>query len=107
MRHADILPANPIHVTAYNYLIYTLPKVCIHLNFDYERLQYGFLCQCGKDTENHIAVLPETPSTTTVYAECSVNSVYRMKLNPLQSLWFLYEQQPTVKNGDFKCYYCT
>ena len=101
MRHIDNTSPTPIHVRAYNYLVYALTEVCIHLNFDYERLQYGFLCQCGKATEDHIAVLPETPSATTVYAKCSVNSVFRMKLNHLQSMWFLYEEQSAVKNGTY------
>ena len=92
MRHIENTSPTHIHVKAYNYLVYALTEVCIHLNFDYERLQYGFLCQCGRNTEDHIAILPETISSTTVYAECSVNSVFRMKLNSSQLLWFIYEK---------------
>jgi len=91
MRHIDNISSNLIHVTAYNYLVYALTEVCIHLNFDFERLQYGFLCQCGNATEDHIAVLPETITSTTVYAECSINSAFRLKLKSLQLLWFIYK----------------
>ncbi|XP_065900732.1 uncharacterized protein [Dysidea avara] len=85
------------HVKVYNHLVYALTEVCINLNFNHERLQYGFLCQCGKTTaEGHIAVLPETISSTTVYAECSINSVFRMKLNSSQLMWFFHESYPAT-----------
>jgi len=90
IRHIDNSSPTPIHVKAYNHLAYALTEVCIHLNFDYERLQYGFLCQCGTTTEDHIALLPETISSATVYAECSINSVFCMKLNSSQLIWFFH-----------------
>ena len=100
MRHIDNTSPTPIHVEAYNYLVYALTEVCIHLNFDYERLQYGFLCECGKTTEDHIAVLPEKITSASVYAECSVNSVIRKKLDILQLMWFVRNENcPPVKNG--------
>ena len=100
MRHIDNTSPTLIHVKAYNYLVYALTEVCIHLNFDFERLQYGFLCQCGKSTEDHIAVLPEKITSTTVYAECSVNSVFREKLGTSQLMWFVYnENYPPAENG--------
>ena len=99
MRHIDNTSPTPIHVKAYNYLVYALTEVCIHLNFDYERLQYGFLCHCGKTTEDHIAVLPEK-ITSTVYAECSINSVFREKLEASQLMWFVYnENYPPAESG--------
>ena len=101
MRHIDNDSPSNIHIKAsYNYLVYALTEVCIHLNFDYERLQYGFLCQCGKSTEDHIAVLPETFSSTTVYAQCSIISVFRVKLEASQLMWFVYnENYPPAESG--------
>jgi len=82
MRHIEEACQGPICVKAYNYhLVYALTEVFVHLNFDYERLQYGFLCQCGKATEDHIAVVPETINMKTSFAECSNDSVFRMKLD--------------------------
>ncbi|XP_065900704.1 uncharacterized protein [Dysidea avara] len=101
MRHINNDSPSSIHIKAsYNYLVYALTEVCIHLNFDYERLQYGFLCQCGKSTEDHIAVLPETLSSTTIYAQCSINSVFRIKLEAPQLMWLVYnENYLPAENG--------
>ncbi|XP_065900760.1 uncharacterized protein [Dysidea avara] len=92
MRHIDNTSPTPTHGKASNHLASALKEVCAHLNFDYERLQYGFLCQCGKTNEDHIAVLPETTSSTMVYAECSIDNVFHMKVNSSQLKWFLYEE---------------
>ena len=97
VRHIDGNCQSPVHVEAYNYLVYTLTEVCIHLNFDYERLQYGYLCECDKITEDHIAVLPEKITATTRFAECSINSVFRMRLNFSHLMWFLYEPSDSGK----------
>jgi len=97
IRHTDGCCQNHIHVKAYYYLVYALTEVCIHLNFDYERLQYGYLCQCNKTSEDHIAVLPEKITATTRFAECSINSVSCMKLDFSHLMWFLYEQSNSGK----------
>ena len=83
----------PVHVEVYNYLVYALTEVCIHLNFDYERLQYGFLCKCEKKPDNHIAIarLP-TKSSEVLHARCIVNNAYQLKMDPSQLIWFYYKQ---------------
>ena len=101
MRKTEEACQDHICVRAYNYLVYALTEVCIHLNFDYERLQYGFLCQCGKTTEDHIAVLPETISTTTKFAECSIDSLFRLKLTSSQLTWFSYAAHLPTSNGNY------
>ena len=91
IRHGESDFSIPVHNGVYNYLVYALTEVCIHLNFDYERLQYGFVCQCGKGIDNHIAVLPEiTPSMH--YAECSINSLHSLKLDSSHLVWFSSKQ---------------
>ena len=99
MRHIDNASPTHIHIKAYNRLVYAFTEVCVHLNFDYERLQYGFLCQCGRATEDHIAVLPESLSTGTVYAECSIDHVFQMQLTPSQLTWFSYEEMTMANSG--------
>ena len=82
----------PVHAQVYNYLIYVLTDVCNHLKFNFDRLRYGFLCKCGKCTEDHVAVLPEiTPSM--MYAECSINSIYKMELSSSHLIWFSYDER--------------
>ena len=83
----------PVHVEVYNYLVYALTEVCIHLNFDYERLQYGFLCKCNKKPDHHLAIarLP-TRSSEVFYARCAVDNVHHVKMDYLQMIWFYLKQ---------------
>ena len=83
----------PVHVEVYNYLVYALTEVCIHLNFDYERLQYGFLCKCNKKPDHHLAIarLP-TRSSEVFYARCAVDNVHQVKMDSSQMIWFHLKQ---------------
>ena len=84
----------PIHVDVYNYLVYALTAVCIHLNFDYERLQYGFLCKCGKKPDHHIAITRlSSVSSEAPYAKCTVDNARQFKMNPSQKIWFYLNEQ--------------
>ena len=84
----------PIHVDVYNYLVYALTEVCIHLNFDYERLQYGFLCNCGKKPDHHIAITRlSIVSSEVPYAKCTVDNAHQFKMNPSQKIWFYLKQK--------------
>ena len=94
IRHLDeATSAIPVHVEVYNYLVYALTEVCIHLNFDCDRLQYGFLCNCDKKPDHHIAIatLP-TSSSAVVYARCTVNNAHQFKMDPSQLIWFYLKQ---------------
>ena len=100
IRHPERELDVPVHNGVYNYLVYALTEVCIHLNFDYGRLQYGFVCQCGKGIDNHIAVVPGiTPSMH--YAECSVNSLHSVKLNSAHLIWCSLVQTSSSNKGMF------
>ena len=92
--------SGPIHVEAYNYLVYALTEVCIHLNFDYERLQYGFLCKCDKKPRPHFAIarLP-TMYSEILYARCTVNNIYQFKMDSSQLIWFYLEQALTDRSN--------
>ena len=87
IRHPEGEFSVPVHNRVFNYLVYALTEVCIHLNFNYERLQYGFVCQCGKGIDNHIAVVPDITSSMH-YAECSLNSLHLVKLDSSHLIWF-------------------
>jgi len=91
IRHVDGNCHNSIHVNTYYYLVSVLTDVCIHLNFNYGRLQYGFLCDCTRTTEDHIAVLPEKVTSTTRFAECTFDSTHCLRLQVSHLAWFLYD----------------
>ena len=91
----------PVHVEVYNYLVYALTEVCIHLNFDYERLQFGFTCKCDRKPDHHIAIaqLSTISSDSEVpYARCTVDNAYQFKMDPLQLVWF-YMKENNNCNG--------
>ncbi|XP_065919124.1 uncharacterized protein [Dysidea avara] len=102
MRHPEDKFQFPVHNIAYSQLVEALVQTCVHLNFDHSKLQYGCLCDCGKITEDHIAVLPVT-SQSLLYAECSSSTVYHMKLSPSHTVWLSKEQTlPTTKGPAMK-----
>ena len=90
----------PVHNNVYNYLVYALTEVCVHLNFDYERLQYGFVCDCGKNIDNHIAIVPDI-SPSLRYAECSINSLHLLPLDFSHLIWFFLKQPSSLNNGEY------
>ena len=92
IRHPERDFCVSIHNGVYKYLVYALTEVCIHLNFNYERLQYGFVCQCGKGIDNHIAVVPDITSSIH-YAECCLNSLHLVKLDSSHLIWVSLEQK--------------
>ena len=102
IRHPETDISVPVHNGVYNYLVYALTEVCIHLNFDYERLRYGFVCQCGKGIDNHIAVVPDITSSMR-YAECSLDSLHLVKLDCSHLIWFSSVQTSSSNKGICIC----
>ena len=94
IRHLDEVDwPIPIHVEVYNYLVYALTEVCIHLNFDYEQLHYGFMCKCDKKPDHHIAIVSVlTMSSEVPYARCIVDNAHQFKMDPSQLIWFHLKQ---------------
>ena len=100
MRCLEKATSDCIHVEVYNYLVYALTEVCIHLNFDYERLQYGFLCKCNQKPDHHFAIarLP-TMYSEILHVRCTVNNIYQFKMDSSQLLWFYLEQTSTDRSN--------
>ena len=88
-----------IHFEVYKNLVSALTEICHHLNFDHNRLQYGFLCQsCSDSPDDHIAIVPVvTPSLR--YAECSINSTQHVQLSSSHLMWFLPSGQVLTISG--------
>ena len=87
-----------MHNRAYSELELALKDACSHLNFDHSRLQYGFLCDCCKTTEGHIAVV-SLISQPLLYAKCSISTVHQMELSSSHLIWLLKEHTMPSNNG--------
>ena len=102
IRHPEKSFSVPIHAGVYSYLMYVVTDVCIHLKFNFERLQCGFLCKCCKYTGDHIAILPSTSSSmisAVRYAKCSRDNIHRMKLSSTYLIWFNDDQSIQCMDG--------
>ena len=75
-----------VHFSVYENVMQSLTAVCNTLNFDHQRLQVGFICQCDGNLEPHIAITPLMDHSI-VYAHCSINSVNHLKLNSSHLMW--------------------
>jgi len=75
-----------IYLQTYFELKQALIQTCTHLEFDHSKLQYGFLCDCGNSTEDHIAVLPVV-SQSVSYAKCCLSNAYQIALTPSHLMW--------------------
>lgn len=76
--HPQILP------TLQNYF----KKVCLKLKFDYEKLQYGFLCHDrGGTDDDHIAVIPSIASLPSKL-QCSRKCKNPTTISNLHTVWF-------------------
>ena len=65
-----------------------LKAVCKKLKFDYEKLQYGFLCHEREGTDNdHIAVIPSITSLPSKLP-CSKKCKYQTVIGNLHRVWF-------------------
>ena len=90
IRHGDLQyhETCPIHQSVHNALASALENVCDQLNFNHGRLQYGFLCQCGKSDDEHIAILT-TLSPPFDYAQCSHDAALSTKLHNYHIVWLI------------------
>jgi len=77
---------HPVHLAVQDVLAIALGTVCEQLSYNRGRLQYGFHCQCGKTTDEHIATLTRlTPPFD--YALCRYGSMNDTKLNQSHTVW--------------------
>jgi len=98
MRHPKAICQRNVHTTVYSELVQAIIKTCVHVNFDHSKLQHGFLCDCGKITDNHIATIP-TMSHTPSYADCSINTAHRMELTSSHLIWLSKDSAMSANNG--------
>jgi len=75
-----------IHLLVQDVLADALQGVCEQLNYNQGRLQYGFHCQCGGFSEEHIAVLTSMAPPFD-YARCGHGSLKLMNLNIAHVVW--------------------
>jgi len=92
-----------VHFDVHHKITEAFSIVCEQLNFDFERIQVGFFCKCGKSFEPHIAIVPSGTTTTKLFATCSANSVNQLQLGPCHLVWF--DECVTSKLGEINCIY--
>ena len=62
--------------------------VCKKLNFNHEKLQYGFLCHDGKSNDDHIAVIKPFEFPLPPELECCRKCPHLTKLGKFHKIWF-------------------
>ena len=62
--------------------------VCSKLNFNYEKLQYGFLCYDGKTNDDHIAIVNPFEFPMPSELKCCRKCPHPTKLGMLHKVWF-------------------
>ena len=100
LRHPEEAFQLPVHHPRYSQLKQAIVQTCGHLNFDHSRLQFGFLCNCGSITEDHIAIIPEV-SQSTLFAECSNSTTFHLKLTASHIIWLSDQQTLPPTNGKY------
>ena len=76
----------PIHTKVQEFLASALEVVCEKLTFHSGRLRYGFHCECGKYSDEHIAV-PTRATPPFDYATCRCGSTISTKLKTEHTIW--------------------
>ena len=77
-----------VHADVHDKIMEALSVVCNQLNFDFQRIQVGFFCQCGESFEQHIAIVPTGTATPKLFATCSAKSTNQLQLKPSHLVWF-------------------
>ena len=62
--------------------------ICSKLNFNHEKLQYGFLCHDGKSNDDHIAVINPFEFPLPPELECCRKCPHPTKLEEFHKIWF-------------------
>ena len=62
--------------------------VCSKLNFNHEKLQYGFLCHDGKTNGDHIAIINPFEFPLPSELKCCRKCPHPTKLGKLHNIWF-------------------
>ena len=62
--------------------------VCSKLNFNHNKLQYGFLCHGGKSNDDHIAIINPFEFPLPSELKCCRKCEYPTKMGKLHRIWF-------------------
>ena len=63
-------------------------NVCKKLNFNPEKLQYGFLCHNGDSDDDHIAIMKFLKSPLPNEITCCRKCLHQTKLGKFHKIWF-------------------
>ena len=88
------------HSRVFPVLSWYFKIVCRKLNFNHDKLQYGFLCHDGKSNDDHIAVIKALEFPLPSEVECCRKCPHPTKLGKFHKIWF--EEVSTVPlKGNF------
>ena len=76
------------HSKVFPVLTQYFKDVCKRLNFNIEKLQYGFLCQDGKSSDDHIAVIKPFEFQLPSELQCCRKCPHLTKLGEFHKIWF-------------------
>ena len=76
------------HTEVFPVLSKYFEAVCKKLNFNHEKLQYGFLCLDGKSNDDHIAVIKPFEFPLPPELECCRKCLNLTKLEKFHKIWF-------------------
>lgn len=84
------------HSKVFSVLSQYFKNVCSKLNFNHDKLQYGFLCHDGESNDDHIAVIKPLEFPLPSELKCSRKGLHLTKLGDFHKIWF--EEVSTVDN---------
>ena len=76
------------HSEVFPILFQYLKDVCKKLNFNHEKLQYGFLCHDAKSNDDHIAVIKPFELPLPAELQCCRKCEHPTKLGKFHKIWF-------------------
>ena len=76
------------HSKVFSVLSKYFKDVCSKLNFNHEKLQYGFLCHDGESNDDHIAVINPFEFPLPCELKCCRKCPYATELEEFHSIWF-------------------
>ena len=88
VRHYTRNLHNFYHSKVFPVLSKYFKEVCSKLNFNHEKLQYGFLCHDGKSNDDHIAVIKPFTFLLPSELECCRKCSHATKLGEFHRIWF-------------------
>ena len=88
IRHYTRSLHNFYHSRVFPALSKYFKDVCIKLNFNCEKLQYGFLCHDGESNDDHIAIIKPFEFPLPSELQCCRKCPNLTKLDEFHNIWF-------------------